>query len=206
VRASFFQRSQTSFHCIHFSLQHFRPHFHSPDLAGGRLPSPAAMPSTPANEPEETTPPGARQRPPPSRGLEDGTAKTPAKPEATEPAPTTPPASTSPTECTTEQKAPGLSSRKPSVSAPVIRRRLATNQPSPAADVKPEIPRKSGGGASHFLGDFVFSLSSTVLWRRGSGRGGSPSATWFAPLSLSLSPLRGARGRHPTISEQFVKK
>jgi len=27
-----------------------------------------------------------------------------------------------------------------------------------------------------------------------------------APLTLSLSPLRGARGRHPTISLELVKK
>jgi hypothetical protein len=26
-----------------------------------------------------------------------------------------------------------------------------------------------------------------------------------APLSLSLSPLRGARGRHPTISLESIK-
>src|SRR5580698_8819626 len=51
-------------------------------------------------------------------------------------------------------------------------------------------------------------LSSTRLWRRGLGRGGSFFDRRFmrrrsvrrVPLSLTLSPLCGARGRHPTVS------
>ena len=58
------------------------------------------------------------------------------------------------------------------------------------ANWNPKTDSRTARGANQFLCNLCFSLSSTHLWRRGTGRGGA----FWKPLSLSLSPLTRREG------------
>jgi hypothetical protein len=81
-------------------------------------------------------------------------------------------------------------------------RRLGIFKPTPK-EIKKVREGERGECATQFSGDFGFSLSSTHLWRRGLGRGGSGFAESKCPCPYP--PLRGARGRRPMLSKEHAK-
>jgi hypothetical protein len=68
---------------------------------------------------------------------------------------------------------------------------------------KTENPFRAEKGASHFLRGFAF---LPLLHKLVEERVGVRRSSLEEPLSLSFSPLRGARARQPTNSKRFRKK